>query len=396
MSRQIHVDVLLKGESDLDYRTSNEVVKAVLNDLRPIGTDTIFLSDIKMSDVWKSISLTDVALDIRSIKLAADNNTEITSNSSFIVHSYQLFDNVESDLVDLLEDEEDDDSINKEKSASILELPNEQLDGLWDTLHFDYNIKDKLLSYINTTIKFSTKNIDQRIISWNRIILLHGPPGTGKTSLAKALAHNLSIRLNETYAQGRLVEINAHSLFSKWFSESGKLVQGMFDSINKLAEDDSVFVTLLIDEVESLTAARQASLSGNEPSDALRVVNALLTQIDKLKQRKNVLIIATSNLTNAIDDAFMDRADIKQYIGNPSIKAIEKVLNGCLNELVMKGLIADDDSPVDAISALAKTHEASGRFLRKLPLLAYTHVQEEVPTRREIIESMKVCIEENK
>lgn len=70
-TKHFSVDVLLKGESDLDYRTSNEVVKAVLNDLRPIGTDTIFLSDIKMSDVWKSISLTDVALDIRSIKLAA-------------------------------------------------------------------------------------------------------------------------------------------------------------------------------------------------------------------------------------------------------------------------------------------------------------------------------------
>lgn len=65
------VDVLLKGESDLDYSTSNEVVKAVLNDMRPIGTDTIFLSDIKMSDVWNSISSTDVALDIRTIKLAA-------------------------------------------------------------------------------------------------------------------------------------------------------------------------------------------------------------------------------------------------------------------------------------------------------------------------------------
>lgn len=55
-----------------------------------------------------------------------------------------------------------------------------------------------------------------------------------------------------------------------------------------------------IDEVESLTAARAGALSGNEPSDALRVVNALLTQLDKLKHRKNVLVMSTSNLAQAI------------------------------------------------------------------------------------------------
>jgi len=52
-------------------------------------------------------------------------------------------------------------------------------------------------------------------------------------------------------------------------------------------------------------------MSGKEPSDALRVVNALLTQLDRLKQRQNVLVLTTSNLPSAIDAAFVDRADIK-------------------------------------------------------------------------------------
>lgn len=56
----------------------------------------------------------------------------------------------------------------------------------------------------------------------------------------------------------------------------------------------------VLDEVESLAAARKAALSGTEPSDSIRVVNALLTQIDRLKQKRNVLILTTSNITEAI------------------------------------------------------------------------------------------------
>jgi len=52
--------------------------------------------------------------------------------------------------------------------------------------------------------------------------------GTGKTSLCKALAQKVSIRLSDRFDYAQLVEINSHSLFSKWFSESGKLVQKMY------------------------------------------------------------------------------------------------------------------------------------------------------------------------
>lgn len=79
------------------------------------------------------------------------------------------------------------------------------------------------------------------------MILLHGPPGTGKTTLCKGLAQKLAIRHQDRYRRGcRLVEVNAHSLFSKWFSESGKLVQRLFGQIMELLEDEECYVVVLI------------------------------------------------------------------------------------------------------------------------------------------------------
>jgi len=169
-----------------------------------------------------------------------------------------------------------------------------------DSLIYPDDVKSKLLNYIYATLVFSDAGIDFNIVSWNRVVLLHGPPGTGKTSLCRALAQKLSIRLGSRYTHSRLLEINSHSLFSRWFSESGKLVQKLFSSVNELCDEEDSFVVVLIDEVESLTAARAGAMAGTEPSDALRVVNALLTQLDKLRHKKNVLVMATSNLVKAI------------------------------------------------------------------------------------------------
>ena len=71
------------------------------------------------------------------------------------------------------------------------------------------------------------------------------------------MAHKLAIRVTpKPYRNAILLEINAHSLFSKYFSESGKLVMKMFSRIKEYLEDLNTFVVILIDEVESLTAAR--------------------------------------------------------------------------------------------------------------------------------------------
>jgi pachytene checkpoint protein 2 len=115
------------------------------------------------------------------------------------------------------------------------------------------------------------------------------------------------------------VEIDSHSLFSKWFGGSAKLVGQTFREIERLVdEDEDAFICILIDEVESLTNSRQ-SASTNEPGDGMRVrrpliiqpswpkltdltqaTNALLTALDRLRARPNIVVLCTSNLIEAM------------------------------------------------------------------------------------------------
>ncbi|XP_010882746.1 pachytene checkpoint protein 2 homolog [Esox lucius] len=293
-------------------------------------------------------------------------------------------------------------------------LPAAEFHGIWESLVYDSGVKTQLLDYVSTTIYFSDKNVDSNLISWNRVVLLHGPPGTGKTSLCKALAQKLSIRLANRYTYGQFVEINSHSLFSKWFSESGKLVTKMFQKIQQLIDDKEALVFVLIDEVESLTAARNASQAGTEPSDAIRVVNSVLTQLDQIKRHPNVVILTTSNVTEKIDLAFVDRADIKQYIGPPSVEGIFSIYLSCLQELMKCQIIYPRqqlltmfeletmgfrECNVSELSLVlrniaTKSKGLSGRALRKLPFLAHAlFVKTPTVSLERFLEAMDLAVD---
>ncbi|MCJ1469013.1 hypothetical protein MMC07_007645 [Pseudocyphellaria aurata] len=190
-------------------------------------------------------------------------------------------------------------------------------------------------------VVFSSLQINHQILGWNRLILIYGSPGTGKTSLCRALAHQLSIRLIKTYPISKLIELDAHSLLSRYFSESGKLVTKLFEKIERILKaQQNTFVIVFIDEVESLTSARQHSADSHEPRDALRAVNALLTALDRLRKYPNLVILSTSNLIKAMDTAFLDRVDLKLHVPQPSTQARYEIFRTCYLELARHGIIA--------------------------------------------------------
>ena len=183
------------------------------------------------------------------------------------------------------------------------------------------NIKIDLLNFPRSSLFFAEHGINKHLISWNKVILLHGPPGTGKTSLCKvkmictyqytavytrfyvgfgpeAGDSTSSFQIRTGNVAGNKCSFTIFEVLLRiWKAcyENVSAHKGVFGQCRKVIHDriidiyisfyisiKGVLVMLLIDEVESLTAAR--STSKDEPSDAVRVVNALLTQLG-LNQR---------------------------------------------------------------------------------------------------------------
>lgn len=291
---------------------------------------------------------------------------------SFEVHVFILSN--EDPAIEELEPSEAGDQQEWTAACENWTLPHSTLHSAWESLVMEGPaVKQNLLQFATSALLFADKQVSGHLVHWNRMILLHGPPGTGKTSLCRALAHKLAIRMNRRFSTACVLEIHSHSLFSKWFSTSGKLVHRLFDLIQEMLEEDqSRLVCVLMDEIESLASNRSAG-GGNEPTDAMRAVNSLLTGVDRLRHFPNVLILATTNLTGSVDAAFVDRADLKLYIGPPCLEARCSMLQSSLEELKRVGILNNNNEDVkERVLSLALAADGlSGRSLRRLPLQAH-------------------------
>ncbi|XP_073443807.1 pachytene checkpoint protein 2 homolog isoform X6 [Dendrobates tinctorius] len=245
-SLQVHVEVHQKSNSTAKTEDVTSHVMQLLTRHCVVFGDYIWT---EFDDAFLVKNVNSVAVVDTELQLKARKPIDL-GNCNISVHVFQL--NEEGPSAENLEEENED-----LVAANHWVLPAADFHRLWESLIYDSGIKSNLLDYVTTTLLFSDKNVDSNLIAWNRVVLLHGPPGTGKTSLCKALAQKLSIRLSCRYRYGQLIEINSHSLFSKWFSESGKLVTKMFQKIHELIDDKDALVFVLIDECQIIYPRQQ-------------------------------------------------------------------------------------------------------------------------------------------
>lgn len=148
-------------------------------------------------------------------------------------------------------------------------------------------------------------------ISAPKGVLLYGPPGTGKTLLAKALANELDAHFKV---------INGPEIMSKYYGESEKQLREIFEE----AEKNSPAI-IFIDEIDSIAPNRD-NVSGEAER---RIVSQLLTLMDGLKGRGNVVVIAATNRPNSIDPALRrpGRFDREIAINPPSREGRKEILD---------------------------------------------------------------------
>jgi transitional endoplasmic reticulum ATPase len=216
-------------------------------------------------------------------------------------------------------------------------------------------------------------------------ILLHGPSGTGKTMLAKAVA---------TESEANFISVRGPELLSKWVGESERGVREVFRRARQAAP-----CVIFFDEIDSIAPIRGM---GGDSMVTERVVSQLLTEMDGIQSLQGVVVLAATNRIDMVDPALLrpGRFDKLIYVGMPDKYARQKILeihtkNKPLAEDVRLDKIAEmceDFSGAD-VAAVANTavslvlHEYLSKY--PTPEEAAKHVEEAKIYHRHFEEAVK-------
>jgi proteasome-associated ATPase len=158
-------------------------------------------------------------------------------------------------------------------------------------------------------------------------ILLYGPPGCGKTLIAKAVANSLSKKVSEVTgrpaARSYFLNIKGPELLNKYVGETERQIRLVFQRAREKSEE-GVPVIVFFDEMDSLFRTRGTGISSDMEST---IVPQLLAEIDGVETLKNVIVIGASNREDLIDPAILrpGRLDVKIKIERPNEEAAAQI-----------------------------------------------------------------------
>ena len=158
-------------------------------------------------------------------------------------------------------------------------------------------------------------------------ILLYGPPGCGKTLIAKAVANSLAKKVSERTGdpdvRSYFLNVKGPELLNKWVGETERQIRLIFQRA-KEKSDEGVPVIVFFDEMDSLFRTRGTGISSDVEST---IVPQLLSELDGVESLKNVVVIGASNREDLIDPAILrpGRLDVKIKIHRPNPEAAREI-----------------------------------------------------------------------
>lgn len=248
-------------------------------------------------------------------------------------------------------------------------LPSDHHEGPWDAIITPPGVKERLLGTVILRLLHG-RRLATLAGPLHGLVVLAGPPGTGKTTLAQGVAQAAAMAVS-AHGATTLVEVDPHAFPSDMLGESQRNVARlMAETIPEMAARRPHTI-VVIDEVESFAVRRSTASFETNPVDVHRATDAVLAGMDAVAAAQpRLAFVVTTNFVDALDEAFISRADLLVELGLPDMETRVRIIGGSIAELALHwpdlgGLASDGELH---LSLAKRTEGWDGRRLRKLVL----------------------------